>query len=536
VIGALFLKEIVLVDRLTWTAVVLTVVSCVATLAWSPARAQDQPAVNAADLLAPSMFPEAQFGMEVVAADDGPTATVTTTGAVFSIDKRAGTVTCRQRIADDREVAVIRFPGRSLARLALRQQTPGMALFTGGGTTLRINGDSLLMVQPAEDGPIRASLSFAPDFHSAFQGNHNFFDPTGGISFYEHAQVRTSEVTQEEDAVAVHWDWKQGQVFWAGINPPRPFDWEKSEKMRVVVTGATNPTYMYPNDTMIHRWRQFDDHTIVYLHAEEAWAHPQLDFVPKEPERFKRFTQSVREHGLKSIVYCSPHFFLAETEQAKEGVQNPHHFVGNFSGANVDLYLKKASAVIEKYGADGLYFDEMYHTAGSLAVNYYLARKSRALVGDDGPLFLHCTTDVFGNGHYGPTCPTVHTYFDVIYKGEGPWDVKNLAYTRYILGTYNTSNAIGVQISDERFIPSAEEYEFWVKRGNLRFFIQSYWYFSGDINRVKDGYWSLIEGGNLKQRLEPTLLEPLGAFELSGEPLPESDEERGGGGFQPTSD
>lgn len=481
--------------------------------------AADEPAVSAEDLLDPSMFPEAQFGMQVVSAKDGPTAEVVTTGGVFRIDKKAGTVTCRQTIAQDREVAVIRFPEGTLSELKMQRQTDGMAYFVGGGATLRINGDSLLMVQPGKAGPIEASLRFKPDFHAAYHANHNFFDPFGGISFFEHGRVGQSQVSEADGGVRVAWQWPEGAVFWAGVSPPRPFDWEAAQKLRVVVVGGSDPRYMFPSDLQLYRFKQFDEATTVYVHAEEMWVKPQLDLTPRDPEGFTRMMASAEEYGLQTIVYASPHFYLAGTEQAKDGVHDPHHFVGNFSGANVDRYLAQAENIVKKYGADGLYFDEMYHHAPALAVNYYLTRKARALVGDGGPLFLHCTTDLFGNGHYGPICPTVGTYFNVIYKGEGPFHERNLAYTRYILGTHNTSNAIGVQLTDERFVPKPEDYEFWVNRGNLRFFIHEYWYHSGDIDVVQEHYWPLITDG-LKERIEPTLLQRVEAFTLDGRPLP----------------
>jgi hypothetical protein len=50
-----------------------------------PCRAQDRPEVSAADLLRPSMLPQASFGMAVEAAEDGPVARVTTTGGEFLI-------------------------------------------------------------------------------------------------------------------------------------------------------------------------------------------------------------------------------------------------------------------------------------------------------------------------------------------------------------------------------------------------------------------------------------------------------------------
>lgn len=481
--------------------------------------AADQPPVKAKTLLNPGLFVESQFGMRVEQAVDGNIAKVVTTGAIFEIDKKAGTVTCHQRIAAERSVAVLRWPTQTLAGLRLQKHTSGMAYFTGGGSALRINGDSLLMVMPARSGKVTADLTFAPDYHAAFQGNHNFFDPQGGISFFEHAQVGTSQVVQADTGVRVSWDWRGGHVFWAGVSPPKPFDWEAARKLRVMIWSSSDPRYMYPSDLTIMRFRQFDEATVLYVHNELMWRHGQLDFVPENPVDFRRTMAVAKEHGLKTIVYASPHFLLKGTKQEPLAVHDPHKFVGNFSGANVEEYLRQATRIVKEFGAEGLYFDEMYHQASALACNYYLARKSRELVGEDGPLYLHSTTDVMGNGHFGPICPTLNAYFDVIYKGEGEFHERDLAYTRYVLSTYNTSNAIGVQIIDERYIPSPADIDFWVQRANLRFFALAYWYYSGDIDVIRNHYWPMITDG-LRDRIEGTLLTPVGGFTLEGTPQP----------------
>ena len=106
-----------------------------------------------------------------------PRHTVITTGGVFRIRKALGTVECDQRIPARRQVAALKLPSGSLRDIELTHHSSGAVVFKGAGTTLRINGDSTLMVAPGTPGDIRAKLAFAPDCHFGAGGNHNFFDP-----------------------------------------------------------------------------------------------------------------------------------------------------------------------------------------------------------------------------------------------------------------------------------------------------------------------------------------------------------------------
>ena len=116
------------------------------TMAVCCAASADKPAVNPIDLLSPEMFLHTSFGMGLESVQDGTTARVVTTGAEFLIDKVANIIECRQRIAKERSITRLKFRRCTLSRLRFPPQTHGTAIFSGRGTTIRINGDSLLMV------------------------------------------------------------------------------------------------------------------------------------------------------------------------------------------------------------------------------------------------------------------------------------------------------------------------------------------------------------------------------------------------------
>src|SRR5689334_12634495 len=98
----------------------------------------DQPQVTARDLLDPAVLPNADMHMRVEKIEDGAVAKVLTTGAEFVLDKSADTIECRQRIAKQRPVATIHLPAGTCKSLALSSQTEGAAIFSGGGSTVRI--------------------------------------------------------------------------------------------------------------------------------------------------------------------------------------------------------------------------------------------------------------------------------------------------------------------------------------------------------------------------------------------------------------
>jgi len=134
--------------------------------------------ITARDLLSPEMFPDASFGMAVENVEDGATAHVITTGGVFRIRKALDTIECDQRIPTRRQVAALKLSSGCLRDIELTHHTSGAVVFEGVGTTLRINGDSTLMVAPGTQGDIRAELAFPPDCHFGAGGNHNFLTPT----------------------------------------------------------------------------------------------------------------------------------------------------------------------------------------------------------------------------------------------------------------------------------------------------------------------------------------------------------------------
>lgn len=481
---------------------------------------EEKPAVTTAELLQPGLFPDAAFGMSVEAADDGPQARVLTTGAEFLVDKANDTIECRQRIAKERTVSQLKFSNDTLAALKLTHQSSGMVIFEGAGTTVRINGDSLLMVAPRNDGPIIAELAFTPDYHAEYKGNHNFFDPYGGISFFEHGHQPASRLGADEDAVTVTWDWSAGDVFWAGVSPPKPYDWAKSIRQRTVLRGSSYQRFMYPSDLVIIQLARLAEFNILYLHAENMWENWQTRLVPQREEEYRRVMRTAQLNGMHVIVYAGPKHFLEGTaieDRATTSVNDPRS-TGWASGSNAKVFMWQLERLVGAYETPGFYFDEMYTNHEALAANYYVARATRKLSGDSAPLFFHSTEDTLGDrrGLVGGThCPTIHAWFDVIYKGEGiRWRVGEEpypGYIRYNLGTYNISNSIAVPCMSFEQWPSPQLLDDLMRRANARLIVPEWILYTDQSKLLWDHYFPRLNPG-LKEDLEPTLLQRTGAF------------------------
>lgn len=477
----------------------------------------DAPGVTARDLLAPDMFPGASMGMVVEAAADGDVATVRTLGAEFVLDKAADVIECRQRIAAQRSVAKIRLPTGSLAGIRLTSHTAGAAIF-GGTSTVRINGDSLLMVAPGVDGPVTAEVLFTPDYFFGYLGNFNFYDPVGGVAFFEHGQQPKAAVQVATDPCTVTWQWKSGDVLWAAVAPPKPFDWRKSTEDRQVVFGSSMQRYMYPDAMSIARWSKLGK--VLMFHGENAWVNWQTDLTPRDLENHRRMLRTAREHGLNVAFYTSPKAFLKGTvieDRATPDVNDPKA-TGWPTGSNVKQYLEQATRLVREFEVTGLYFDEMYSLPSSLASSYFLARSCRELLGDENPLYYHCTEDVLGDRRHGEafgrtSCPTVHAYFDVLMKGEGVWDRFDPAYLRYVLGSYNLSNSVTVAATNKSMgTLTLDRVDRYLRGANARFFVMEHEVYSGEFDDFRDVYLSRLTPA-LRQQIEPDLLRPTGVFE-----------------------
>ena len=427
--------------------------------------------ITAHDLLAPEMFPDASFGMAVETVEDGAEPRVITTGGVFRIRKELDAIECDQRIPAPRQVAALKLPTGSLRGVKLVHRSSGAVVFEGEGTTLRINGDSTLMVAPGKHGDIRAELAFLPDCHFGGGGNHNFFDPNGGISFFDNGDSPDPLVELERTPITVTWGWRADAVFWSAVSPPKPFDWDASFQ-RYAGQGSSHLRYVYPSDGEIEAASK--QASILFLHSEMLlWKAWQTDLTPRDPEKLARVINTAHDRGMKVIVYTTPVWFLKNTprerEQQIDPTPGPMGTVPHWGRPdNADLFFQQIARVFKEMSLDGFYFDGIYGAPEHLAASYHLTRAARELVGDDGILIYHGTGDAPSVGGSRTYCPSLNAYYNYILRGEGEEKRTDPEYVRYFLSSYNLSNSVCLSLYRTDEIPLAEQIDLTL-RANVRY-------------------------------------------------------------------
>jgi hypothetical protein len=438
-----------------------------------PALAVDPPVspsieADAEYLLTTTDFMDAQFGMAVTATSaDADRILVQTTGAEFAFDPADGRLVVRQRLGRVREVTRVTFlPGVLVGLQVERQGTGAVLLRNGAGTLkLRINGDSLMMLQSERALDVRCELDFSPANVRSFQGDRVMLDEWGFVGTYfatGHGQAldRIAERAVESSIA-------RGQVWWLAVGPPRPYPW--TESLTESVAWHWSMETGYPTDAQIEQWSKRA--SILLQQAEVMlWKDWSLRFIPRTGlAEFQRVNRTCERVGMRNIVYTSPCFFLQGTGLEAKAMNSFDNFAvtgfspGDDRGLNWPIFLSEITKVVKEYQPDGLYFDGIY---GNLVRTYLLSRKARELVGDRGLLEYHATVTPPGGG--GVYLPQIDTYYTFILRGEGAQSAyTDPDYLRYFVSTYNISNSIGVLCNNNDY-PLGEEYVNTLLDNNIR--------------------------------------------------------------------
>jgi hypothetical protein len=408
------------------------------------------------DLMEPTMFPDAQFGMavrDVSAKRD--TITVVTTGARVKVDGRAGVITFTQLIGHKREVARLQLPGALTGGKVIAQGS-GFALlqYATPSVRIRVNGDSLVMVQPQDAMRLDVLRSIPVAFNPGFWNNHVVCDEWGGFALYC-SETQPGDQFNPYSKVTARYDLPAGGVVAVGVCPPKPFDWQKSFDTRVVWHWSDKSAY--PTDEQLNAWKGRGN--IILLQSEVLlWKDWNLDFVPRlGVAEFERVRQTIHNNGMRFIVYTSPFFFLKDTPQEKNAVNDkPGVCPGAVpDGVNMDSFLPAIRRVMRDLKPDGLYFDGVYST--NPAAQYALARYSRQIVGEQGLLEWHSTAALTDG--WGSMCfmPHADVYTDVQLRGEGLNRMySDFNYLRFFISGYNINNVVGVVCNNADHYPSPE--------------------------------------------------------------------------------
>ncbi|HQA43490.1 MAG TPA: hypothetical protein PK579_02945 [Phycisphaerae bacterium] len=395
-------------------------------------------------LMDPTIFPDPQCGMRVEGAEiEGPVLNIRTTGAVLTFDTATGIASFQQRIGQPREVVRLQIGDGPLGRPRLTHRGQGLAFaeFSAPRFNLRANGDSLFMLHALEPLKVTVRRSIEPGFSSSWKTNHILLDEYGGFGLYC-SQLDLADGFDPYEPVTATYRLPAGAVLWIGICPPKPFDWERSFKDHVVWHWSN--TLGYPPDDLLAAWSK--EGNIVLLQAEVMlWKDWNLAFEPRlGPAEFARVRETVHRHGMRFIVYTSPFYFLRNTPLEKHAFNSFVNFTnwppGTPTGENIEQFMAEIERLLKTHRPDGLYFDGQY--IENPAALYALARRTRALLGEDGILEWHSTQAL---GSELCFLPQADAYVDFILRGEGrDGHYDDLTYLRYFVSGYNTSNSIGV--------------------------------------------------------------------------------------------
>jgi hypothetical protein len=396
------------------------------------------------DLMAPSVFPDAQRGLTVesVVEKDGAV-TVTTTGAVMVLDGKSGTVSFRQRIGGERAVAML-YLGQPLAGVKVTHNGTGFARVTidEPKATIRVNGDSLFMLQA--HAPLRAAVrtEIAPAWNASWKTNHLIVDELGGFGLYCSEPELKDQYDPYGTPVASY-PLPENAVLAVGVCPPKPYDWERSLREQVIWHWSNVSSY--PPDDDLRSWKPYGN--VILLQSEVMlWKDWNLDFVPRlGMDEWTRVRNTIHGMNMPFIVYTSPFYFLKGTSQEKNAVNDkPGVCPGAIvNGENMDLFLDAITRVMKDLKPDGLYFDGQY--AENPAALYALARHSRRIIGEDGILEWHSTLELGTWGASLMYMPQADAYTDIQLRGEGSDRLYgDFDYLRYFVSGYNINNCIGV--------------------------------------------------------------------------------------------
>jgi len=395
------------------------------------------------DLMGPSVFPESQCGMKVesvLAQDD--VVKIVTTGADIVLDAKIGAITLGQRIGHARVVAVLQI-GKPLSGIQVTHKGEGFARVTidQPKMTLRVNGDSLILLQSHEPLKIAVERKILSAWHASWKTNHLVVDELGGFALYCSDALHDDGFDPFKAELA-HYALPADGVLCVGVCPPKAYDWDRSFSEHVVWHWSDK--LAYPPDEALKAWKA--DGNVVLLQSEVLlWKDWNLDFVPRlGVGEFERVRNTVHDLGMRLIVYTSPYYFLKGTSQERQAVNDkPGISPGAIvNGENMPLFLEAIRRVMRDLKPDGLYFDGQY--IENPAALYALARESRRVVGEKGILEWHSTMEL---GPWGCRMymPHADAYTDLQLRGEGADAVySDFNYLRFFVSGYNVSNTIGV--------------------------------------------------------------------------------------------
>ena len=368
------------------------------------------------------------MGMRVEdVAQDDELVTVVTTGARLQFARNGSSLTCRQRVPEERSLVRFEFEP-PLGQLSIARQDEDICVLEGDECALSINPDGLIALGVNRNVQITATSSIGAKHFRVMSDNLLAIDEQGGFCIYPEqrmeCETEPSELTQvPDDASEPGWTATLNagarKLVALGVFPPRPFPWEQSFTDRIAHSNH------FPTDEAIH-WMAEHCNIMVLHQSIYEGASSSGPYIIKDDAEYARVIATAHDAGMQVLPYFNP---------------------GAYTVKDVDKQLELLRTHMERYGTDGWYFDGLGRS-NEWPWTYYFIRHVRDMVGE-ACIYTHTTLNPPINSP-SVYCPFIDTYSDFQLRGEGQV-IKGLddPYLRFVIGTFNISNSIATLKGDK---------------------------------------------------------------------------------------
>lgn len=378
---------------------------------------------------------------------------VRTTGSLFSFDLENNTITTRQLLEKERDVAVWKL-STPLKNLEILSFNTIECVLANENITFGIQCDGLMMVSPQKDAVIHCTSKMGGEWNRFASGHLFALDKWGGFTANPHiplgsgrlsrvdADVRTGRVSRGDldfsglydnktflssakPGWEIKWYISPGERLGITVFPPRPFPWKESFESNFLLSehDITRDTYK--------KWSKNVNQVVMWDFFERGWGQSYSETLELYDEaNFKDHIKNIKDFGMVPCPYFSPYFYPS---------RDPKDFADELS------------RIKDTYGVNGVYFDGI--PSQEWIVAYEEMRMSREVL-NDGIIIYHNTGHASNGtaplGEVSLKIPAIETYADITFGGELVWgDGPEWKYPEYIQSQYRMANNVGTFKSGE---------------------------------------------------------------------------------------
>ncbi len=364
--------------------------------------------------------------IEDVLDEQAELVTIITTGAKIQVPMTGDRILVRQRIPQERDLVRFDFDP-PLGEMHVLEWTTDAYVLGNDEVAFSVNADGLIALGTNRPMTITATSYIAPEHYVVMSDNLLAIDELGGFCIYPEQRLQydtePSIFTQlPEDTSEAGWTATLAtgarKLVALGVFPPRPFPWAQSFQTRIAHSNR------YPADEQI-RWMAQYCNVLVLHQGIYTGGLSSGPYIIEDDAEYARVIATAHAAGMQVLPYFNP---------------------GAYTDRDLDHQIALLRAHRDRYGTDGFYFDGLGR-GEEWPWSYEFIHTVRAMVGD-AVIYTHCTLNppINATTIY---CPFIDTWSDFLLRGEGqtisgPDD----PYLRYVVGTFNISNAIATLKGD----------------------------------------------------------------------------------------